>query len=133
MGSRPWPATDRTPAARRLLALLQVLADCPERNVWVAIAIADQWRTTLGSAGLAAALEGATRFALPPPREGELREIIEVPARRAGLAFEPGRTGRRWTKKSSTIWRDCRCTPRRRCHYCKWPWHSWKTARTATS
>jgi hypothetical protein len=51
-------ATDRTPATRRLLALLQVLADCPERNVWVAVAIADQWRATLGSAGLTATIEG---------------------------------------------------------------------------
>jgi hypothetical protein len=86
-------AADRAPATRRLLALLQVLADCPERNLWVAVAIADQWRATLGSAGLAAALEGAARFALPPPREGELREIIEVPARRAGLVFEQGPDG----------------------------------------
>jgi WD40 repeat protein len=86
-------AADRTPATRRLLALLQVLADCPERNVWVAVAIADQWRATLGSAGLAAPFEGAARFALLPPREGELREIIEVPARRAGLVFEQGPDG----------------------------------------
>ena len=32
-----------------------------------ASAKATQWRATLGSAGLAAALEGAERFALPPP------------------------------------------------------------------
>ena len=81
-------ASDRTIATRRLLALLRVLADCSERNIWVVVAIADQWRATLGSAGLVAALEGAERFALPAPREGELREIIEVPARRAGLVFE---------------------------------------------
>lgn len=81
-------ASDRTIPTRRLLALLRALADCPERNVWVVVAIADQWRATLCSAGLVAALEGAERFALPAPREGELREIIEVPARRAGLVFE---------------------------------------------
>jgi len=80
--------SDRTQATRQLLALLRVLADCPERNIWVVVAIADQWRATLGSAGLAAALEDVPRFALPPPRESELREIIEVPARRAGLVFE---------------------------------------------
>ena len=80
--------SDRTIPTRRLLALLRALADCPERNVWVVVAIADQWRTTLGSAGLVAVLEGAERFALPAPREGELCEIIQVPARRAGLVFE---------------------------------------------
>lgn len=83
-------ATDRTAATRRLLALLRLLADCPERNIWIVVAIADQWRAALGSAGLVAALEGAARFALPPPREGELREIIEAPARRGGLEFEHG-------------------------------------------
>jgi WD40 repeat protein len=86
-------ATDHAPATRRLLAFLQVLADCAERNVWVAVAIADQWRATLGSPGLTAALEGVGRFALPPPRVGELREIVEVPARRAGLVFEQGSDG----------------------------------------
>jgi len=80
-------SNDASPA-RRLLAMLRALADCPERNVWVVVAIADQWRATLGSAGLVAALEGARQFALPAPRESELREIIEVPARRAGLVFE---------------------------------------------
>jgi len=86
-------ATDHTAATRRLLALLRVLAGCAERNIWVVVAIADQWRSTLGSAGLVAALEGAERFALPPPRLGELRDVIDVPARRAGLVFEPGTNG----------------------------------------
>jgi WD40 repeat protein len=87
-------ASDRTPAARRLLALLQVLSDSPERSIWVVVAIADQWRATLGSAELAAVLEAVPRFALSPPREAELREIIEVPARRAGRVFEQGPGGK---------------------------------------
>jgi len=81
-------ASDRTPATRRLLALLRALADCPERNIWVVIAVADQWRATLGSAGLLGALDEVRRFALAPPRDGELREIIQIPALRAGLVFE---------------------------------------------
>src|SRR5262249_15842380 len=84
---------DRTAAARRLLALLRVLADCPERNVWIVVALADQWRATLGSAGLAPMLETAERFPLRPPGLAELREIVGVPARRAGLTFESGPEG----------------------------------------
>ena len=55
------------------------------------IVVADQWRATLGSAGLLAALDEVRRFALAAPRDGELREIVEIPALRAGLVFEQGR------------------------------------------
>lgn len=85
---------EREVATRRLLALLRALADSPERNIWIVVAVADQWRATLGSAGLATALEGAVQFVLPLPRESELREIIEMPARRAGLVFEQGPDGK---------------------------------------
>ena len=49
-------AADRTPATRRLLALLRMLADCPERNVWVAVAIAG--RRVAGSSGGGAVIGG---------------------------------------------------------------------------
>jgi hypothetical protein len=86
---------DSTPETRRLLALLRVLADCAERNIWAVIAVADQWRATLGSAGLLASLDEVKRFVLPAPRDTELREIIRIPALRAGLVFEKAPDGHR--------------------------------------
>lgn len=81
------------PAIRRLMALLRALAADAPANIWVCVAVADQWRDYLRSAGLMAALEGARRFDLPPVRGAEISEIIETPARDAGLAFEQNAAG----------------------------------------
>ena len=81
------------PAIRRLMALLRALAADAPANIWVCAAVADQWRDYLRSAGLMAALEGARRFDLPPVRGAEISEIIETPARDAGLVFEQNAAG----------------------------------------
>ncbi|MCA3346894.1 MAG: hypothetical protein INF56_08790 [Roseomonas sp.] len=81
------------PAIRRLMALLRGLAADAPANIWVCVAVADQWRDHLRSAGLMAALEGAMRFDLPPVRGTEISEIIETPARDAGLSFEQNAAG----------------------------------------
>jgi len=78
-----WPAAERAP----FLALLRALLEA--RQLWLLATLrSDLYHLVQAEPDLARLKDAGRGFDLPPPADEERREIVEGPARAAGLAFE---------------------------------------------